>query len=330
MKVLKVDPIAPEEAAIMAAAEVLRGGGLVAMPTETVYGLAANALDRIAIARIYAAKDRPSYNPLIAHCRDAEAAAQLAANWSPTASMLAEHFWPGPLTLVVPKEFAVPDELTAGLPTVAVRVPRHPVAQALLRAVPFPLAAPSANPFTQLSPTDSAHVLKGLAGRVDLVLDAGPSDYGIESTVVDVSGDTPRLLRPGSISLSEIEVVLGHQLAATQTLAGDSPRPGPGMIARHYSPRATLSIVDSGDLEQFARSLGREKQVVGALLISQPIPREVKHPIQMPSAAEGYAARLYAALHQLDDAGCDRILVERPPDEPAWVAITDRLDRASR
>lgn len=330
MKVLRVDPSAPDEDAISTAAEVLRGGGLVAMPTETVYGLAGNALDRAAIARIYAAKDRPSYNPLIAHCHDAEAGAQLASSWSPVATTLAEHFWPGPLTLVVPKMPAVPDELTAGLPTVAVRVPRHPVAQALLRAVSFPLAAPSANPFTQLSPTDSSHVLKGLAGRVDLVLDAGPSVYGIESTVVDVSGAAPRLLRPGSIATSDIEAVLGQAVARPETPTGDSPRPGPGMVAKHYSPRATLSIVAPGEVEDCARSLERDEHVIGSLLIGHQPPPQIEHPIQMPRTAEAYAARLYAALHELDNAGCDWILVERPPQEPAWAAVLDRLSRASR
>ncbi|MFW6201455.1 MAG: L-threonylcarbamoyladenylate synthase, partial [Gemmatimonadota bacterium] len=200
MRVLTVDPESPDPAAIDRAARALREGRLIAFPTETVYGLGADALDADAVRRIFEAKERPPRNPLIVHVADAAAARGLVERWPPAAGRLADAFWPGPLTLVLPKRPEVPDEVTAGLPTVAVRVPSHPVARALLLAAGVPVAAPSANPFTGVSPTTARHVQSGLADRIDLVLDAGPTPVGIESTVVDLSGPKPRLLRPGMIS----------------------------------------------------------------------------------------------------------------------------------
>jgi L-threonylcarbamoyladenylate synthase len=199
-EILTVDPVHPEPAIIERAAEIIRAGGLVGMPTETVYGLAANALDPAAIGRIYAAKGRPSHNPLIAHVADAKSAQQLAAEWPIMAQALAERFWPGPLTLVVRRKAMVPTELTAGLDTFGVRVPDHPVALALIRACGFPIAAPSANRFTEVSPVTAQQVARGLGSAVNLILDAGRTRIGIESTVVDVSGATPVILRPGMIS----------------------------------------------------------------------------------------------------------------------------------
>lgn len=328
MKVLQVNSSHPDAAIIAAAAAVLRAGGLVAFPTETVYGLGANALDPDAIERIYAAKGRPAYNPVIAHCLDVEAARGLAAEWPRTAADLAERFWPGPLTLVVRKAGHVPDRLTAGLGTVAIRVPSHPVARALLAEVGFPIAAPSANRFAELSPTTSAHVQKGLADRIDLLLDAGPAAYGIESTVVDVSGAGAALLRPGSIGEDALAEVLGAPLGRPGEHAAETPRPGPGMTARHYSPRAKLLVAPTSELGGLVPD-ANEGRKVGALLLGEERPAGVTHPLRMPSDPTDYARRLYAALHDLDDEECELILVEEPPRTSAWEAVRDRLARAA-
>lgn len=330
MRILTVHPTRPEPDAIADAAAILNGGGLVAIPTETVYGLGGNAFDPDAIERIFAAKGRPSYNPLIAHCATIDDARKLADPWPNAAESLGRTFWPGPLTLVVPKAELVPDRLTAGLRTVAIRVPSHPVAQALLRAVAFPIAAPSANPFTQLSPTSPSHVVKGLKGRVDLVLDAGPSALGIESTVVDVSGGSPTLLRLGSLPIGRIEQALGAPLATRVDPEGSSPRPGPGMTGKHYSPRARLLLLKADELAEVARAEAARGARVGSLRLTAPITDGVAHDVAMPTSPAPYGSRLYAALHDLDEAACDVILVERPPDEPGWAAVRDRLTRASR
>src|SRR4051794_39087740 len=221
--VLALHAIPPDPADVAVAAAVLHRGGLVAFPTETVYGLGANALDAAAVARIFAAKGRPATNPLIVHVAAAEHVWSVAADWPAVAARLAERFWPGPLTLVLPKAAAVPDAVTAGGPTVAVRVPAHPVALALLRAAGVPLAAPSANRSTELSPTTAGHVLHGLGGRIDLVLDAGPTAGGIESTVLDVTTNPPRLLRPGLVTPAMIEAVIGpiRRASEPEALATD-------------------------------------------------------------------------------------------------------------
>ncbi|MDF1501573.1 L-threonylcarbamoyladenylate synthase, partial [Roseisolibacter sp. H3M3-2] len=250
MPIRSVDPAAPDPAVLAEAAAVLRAGGLVAFPTETVYGLGAHALDADAVRRIFAAKGRPSYNPLIAHAADADGARALAAAWPDAAERLAAAFWPGPLTLVLPKRPHVPDALTAGLPAVAVRVPAHPVALALLRAAALPVAAPSANRFTELSPTTAAHVAKALGDRVDLIVDGGPAGVGIESTVVDLTGARPALLRPGPLGAEAIGAVLGE----TPTPGAvpdrvDAPRAAPGMVERHYAPRAEVWPVEAGARE---------------------------------------------------------------------------------
>ncbi|HEY0970121.1 MAG TPA: L-threonylcarbamoyladenylate synthase, partial [Gemmatimonadales bacterium] len=209
MPTIRVDPVSPGPQVLAHAASVLRRGGLVAFPTETVYGLGANALDSDAVARIYAAKGRPSFNPLIVHVADATAARTLATAWPEAAERLAAAFWPGPLTMVLPKQPRVTDLVTAGLPSVALRVPAHPVALALLRAAGIPIAAPSANRYTELSPTSAAHVERGLGDRVELILDAGPTRVGIESTVVDLTGERPVMLRPGIISADALAAVVG-------------------------------------------------------------------------------------------------------------------------
>ena len=318
--VRKVD--AADAAAIRAAAAVLRAGGLVAFPTETVYGLGANALSADAVARIFAAKGRPATNPLIVHVADVSEVLNVAAAWPATAADLAARFWPGPLTLVVPKHAGVPDIVTATGPTVAVRCPDHAVARALIRAAGVPVAAPSANRSTELSPTRAEHVLKSLNGRIDLVLDGGPCPGGIESTVVDVTGDVPRVLRLGLISVPMLEAVCGRVEVGA---AGDGVARAPGQMAKHYSPRTPLVLAESPDEadELHGRSLkaGLRVMSVGFDLIY------AYHP--MPGDPEGYAAELYAVLHALDDGSYDRLVIELPPDEPEWAAVRDRLARAA-
>ena len=332
--ILAVDPILPDPATIARAAEVIRSGGLVGMPTETVYGLAANALDPAAIARIYAAKGRPSHNPLIAHVADAKSAQALAAEWPIMAQALAERFWPGPLTLVVRRKAMVPTELSAGLDTFGVRVPDHPVALALIRACGFPLAAPSANKFTEVSPVTAAQVARGLGSAVQLILDAGRTRVGIESTVVDVSGATPVILRPGMIAREAIEAVVGPTGRASTPLRADAARPAPGMIARHYAPRARVRLIDAADMADAlheARNLTASGMAVGVVLCTFAMPHDAGFAFaaQLGDDPEWYAAELYDALHSADAAACEQLFIEEPPAIPAWDAIRDRLRRSA-
>jgi len=326
--VLTVDADYPDADVIARAAAVLRRGGLVAFPTETVYGLGANALDRAAVARIFHAKGRPGNNPLIVHVADPVDALRVAAHWPAMAALLAERFWPGPLTLVLPRRPELPDAVTAGGPTVAVRVPAHPVALALIRAAEVPVAAPSANRSGFLSPTRAEHVLSGLDGRIDLVLEAGPVSGGIESTVLDLTADPPRLLRPGLLSPAEIESIIGPIARPPSPVASaQSPLPSPGMLSRHYAPRTPLELAEddgAARVEQLRRSGLR----VGWLAFSAE-DRAGVTVIDMPRDPDGYAARLYAALHTLDGACVDRIIVARPPESEEWLAVRDRLQRAA-
>lgn len=331
MPTLRVDPADPSPEALDRAAAVLRDGGLVAFPTETVYGLGADALDADAVRRIFQAKRRPAHNPLIVHVADAAGAQEMVRDWPETAERAATAFWPGPLTLVLRKRPAVPDRVTAGLPTVAIRVPAHPVALALLRTAELPVAAPSANPFTGVSPTTAGHVERALGDRVDLILDGGPTTVGIESTVVDLSGERPVLLRPGMISRHELERVIGTVDVRRRRPAEGSPRPSPGMTPRHYSPEADLRLFRASErarADALARQAAARGQVVGAL-VRTPLGSPVAHTRRMPAEPEAYARELYAALHALDAAGCDMVLVEQVPDSPEWDGIRDRLERAA-
>lgn len=309
-ELLRVDPAAPDSAVVDRAASVLRTGGLVAFPTETVYGLGANALDPAAVGRIFAAKGRPATNPVIVHVADVADVLNVAAGFPATAAALAERFWPGPLTLVLPRGRAVPDVVTAGGPTVAVRCPAHPVARALIRAAGMPVAAPSANRSTELSPTRAEHVLKGLDGRIDLILDGGPCLGGIESTVVDVTGEGVRILRPGLVTSPMLEAVIGS--VADEGCAGqESVARSPGQMAKHYSPLTPVVLVVPG-----TKSTAGSGERVAVLR-------------DMPTDPTGYATVLYARLHDLDAAGYDRIVIELPPDTPEWVGVRDRLFRAA-
>ncbi len=330
------------------AAEILRAGGLVAFPTETVYGVGANALDPAAVAKIFAAKGRPSTNPLIVHVADTAAIADLVTEWTECAQSLADRFMPGPLTLVLPRRDLVPDIVTGGGATVAVRVPAHPVAQALLRAAGIPIAAPSANRSMQLSPTRAEHVLHDLNGRIDLILDGGLTTGGLESTVLDLTTRPPTLLRPGLISPADIEAVIGpiYRSPEAGTTSSDrnsdAPSHSPGMMARHYAPRAPLETV-SGDVRERLQQLLAAGERVGWVTFMEAGSAEVVQralleeghasasllSVVMIQQAPGYAARLYDVLHDLDSAGVTRIVAELPPDSEEWLAVRDRLRRAS-
>lgn len=330
-EILRVHPDCPEREAIAQAAAVLRARGLVAFPTETVYGLGANALDVEAVSRIFAAKGRPIHNPLIVHVHRKDDVHLVATGWNEYATRLAERFWPGPLTLVLSRRNGVPDIVTAGGPTVAVRIPAHPVARALIEAAGFPLAAPSANLSSMVSPTCAEHVLRGLDGRIDMILDGGPTAGGLESTVLDVTASPARLLRPGLVSPGEIEAVIGPilRLDGSGEDGVSSPRPSPGMMSRHYTPRAVLECtIDSG--RSLVEELCRTGLRVGWLTFD---PDEHFTPgvtvVVMPRDPAEYATRLYAELHALDAAGVDRIVAVFPPDEDQWLAARDRLGRAS-
>ena len=287
------------------AAALIRAGRLVAFPTETVYGLGANALDAEAVARIFAAKRRPRSSPLIVHVDSIAMARSLAAAWPESAEILARRYWPGPLTLVLPKQPSIPDIVTAGLPTVGLRMPAHPLALDLIRAAGVPIAAPSANRFTELSPTAAAHVPDSLA---DYVLDGGPAHVGIESTVLSLAGD-PVLLRPGVIPLPEIEALIGPVRIAAAPASG--PHASPGQHPRHYRPATPLLLLPPG----------------------QPTPpgRGVRLRIghEMPADPLAYAAVLYETLHRLDQQNLDWIALEPPPDTPDWAGVLDRLKHAA-
>jgi len=332
VRYLTVDPDRPDADIVRRAGELLRRGGLVAFPTETVYGLGANALDANAVARIFAAKGRPTYDPLIVHVLNAGVARAVAREWPDAAERLARAFWPGPLTLVVPKRRMIPDIVTAGLDTVGLRVPSHPVARAILEAATVPIAAPSANRFSELSPTRAEHVDRALGDRVDLIVDGGPTTVGIESTVVDVSGDRPVILRPGTIPSPELAAAIGALDIATSGGRDDSTqaRRAPGMLDRHYAPRARLEVFSVGSrAAALAAAYAARGSTVGALLLA-PLDGSAAKTVQMPNDPAAYARALYHALHTLDAAGCDVILVEAPPEGAAWAGVRDRLSRAAR
>jgi L-threonylcarbamoyladenylate synthase len=325
-----VDPERPQPEVIDKAAHILRSGGLVAFPTETVYGLGANALDPAAVSAIYVAKGRPSRNPLIVHVADTDSAHSLVKNWTQTAQSLAERFWPGPLTIVLPRSQLVPDEVTGGGPTVALRWPIHPVAQALIRSSGVPVAAPSANRSSELSPTLSEHVARRLVGRIDVILDGGPAWAGIESTVIDLTFALPRLLRPGPIPAGEIEKLIGP-LQKQTTAAVDSPLPSPGMLERHYAPKTPLECrANFGKAVKRVAELASEGKMV-ALLTFDENAGDISSSnfIRMPDDPVRYAADMYWILHELDERVLDRIVVELPPDTDEWLAVRDRLMRAA-
>jgi len=390
------------------AVQILRAGGLVAFPTETVYGLGADATNSVAVGRIFAAKGRPATNPLIAHVADEQVARRYAADWPESAGALVRAFWPGPLTLVLPKRpGGVVAQATAGLPSVALRAPDHPLAIALLRAFDGPIAAPSANRSTHVSPTIAKHVRDELGGSVDLVLDGGPCRVGIESTVIDLTTSKPTILRPGAVTREQIEQVIGPVRLFAGAVDPAHAAASPGQQEVHYAPVtpafrfeaaeldklkdwlrarpgdsiALLRLSDVVNPAQFGDSVGSALRTVsrppGETVRSEPgnfsgaagaltggtlsgaakppvrAPAALKIPeisadptgtvdgpasafdgrlqvVTMPASPEKYASNLYATLREWDARGIDAMLVEMPPDEPAWLAVRDRLCRATR
>ncbi len=337
-RVLAVDPKRPDPNVIAEAASVLAAGGLVAFPTETVYGLGARGLHPEEVARIFAAKGRPKAHPLILHVADAAMAAKLSRAWSERAEQLARRFWPGPLTLVVPRAAHVPDAVTGGLDSVGVRSPAHPVASALIVAAGEPLAAPSANAHTHVSPTTAAHVVRSLGDAVDLVLDGGPCAHGIESTVVDVTGPVTRVLRPGAVSLEELrsvdpDVTYGGIVVAE---TDDAARASPGLAAKHYAPRTDVVLASDARAVAAALAEVEASSPLAAITWSAAAKEAVTalgRPVRLialPAEPTAYAAALFAALHDVDAAGVARLVIEAVPDDTAWWAVRDRLARAAR
>lgn len=318
-------------AAVKRAAELLRRGEVVALPTETVYGLAANALDANAVARIYEIKGRPANNPIIVHVADVEMARRCVADWPALADKLAEAFWPGPLTLVLPRAKEIPDIVTANGPTVGVRWPSHPFVQAVIRASGFPLAAPSANPSTQVSPTNARHVQKFFGEKVSLIVDGGQSQIGIESTVLDLTTSPPRLLRPGMIHEQALLAVTGRLTLGF----GDSEEvlKSPGLLRRHYSPRAPLllwSWRNEADLKSKICTSGFQPGQTHVVAHNRiPSGEGWGRVSVIPHDPEAFARALYGELHTCDEAGAALIVVELPPQTSEWRAIRDRLSRAA-
>ncbi|MDQ6833467.1 MAG: L-threonylcarbamoyladenylate synthase [Chloroflexota bacterium] len=311
---------------IQQAAAILRAGRLVAFPTETVYGLGADARNPEAIRRLFTAKGRPADHPVIVHLASADAMPQWVSRVPSTAVMLATAFWPGPLTLVLPRAAHVLDLVTGGQETVAIRVPRHPVAQALLEAFGDGIVAPSANRFGHLSPTHADHVHIELGDTVDLILDGGPTDVGVESTIVDLSGDRPVLLRPGSIIPAHLAAVLGEAPDAPHAA---SPRAS-GTLPSHYAPRTPLDVIAPDNLEERATQCTARGSHVAVLARRKALSTLSGITWYIASAdAATYARVLYATLRALDAGGYDRILVEDVPDDGAWLAVWDRLHRAA-
>jgi L-threonylcarbamoyladenylate synthase len=341
--VVHVDPNHPEPAVIERAAAVIRHGGLVAFPTETVYGLGANALDEAAVRSIFAAKRRALDDPLIVHIASVDELPTVVAEVPPVARALAARFWPGPLTIVLPKASNVPDLVTAGLPTVAVRVPSHPVAQALIRATGVPVAAPSANLFTRTSATTADHVVEDLGDRVDLILDGGPAPHGIESTVVAIHDAEVRLLRPGATTPEALADALSALEPPVPLLLGAVGRSAsPGLMAKHYSPRASLFLL-TGDPSETRPALRRAveralnaRRRVGLLLVDEDAPlfedlADRIETIRLGSESDlsQVGVRLFAAMRSLDASGCDAIYARSLGTSGLGLAILDRLTRAA-
>ena len=334
-----IDRVQPEAELIKEGAEWLKAGELVAFPTETVYGLGANALDASACAKIFEAKGRPQDNPLIVHVCDRAMANSLVNNWTSTAELCVRHFWPGPLTLILPKTSLVPDIVTAGLVNVAIRMPSHPVALRLIEETGFPLAAPSANLSGKPSPTRGSHVWRDMKGKIPLILDAGACEVGLESTVLDVSGDVPIILRPGGITKEQLEEVLGEVLVDTPS-ENQIPK-APGMKYRHYAPQGELLLV-SGLQERVTQRIGQEIQrgharfkQVGVLCTLESAPflhnwfPELLFVLGSKDRPQEVASNLFEGLRLCDERRMDLILVEGIEECGLGSAVMNRLEKAA-
>jgi L-threonylcarbamoyladenylate synthase len=307
------------------AANTLRRGGLVAFPTETVYGLGADATNASAVRRIFEVKGRPPTNPIIVHVADETVARRYARVWPDAAEKLAREFWPGPLTLVVPKVDSIVADVTAGLDSVGLRAPDHALALELLRAFGGPVAAPSANRSSHVSPTTAQHVSDEFGDQIDLVLDGGPCEVGIESTVLDLASDAPRILRPGAVTREQIERVIGSVVQETDALTEvTTPSRAPGQHARHYAPH-TLAFRFHA-----AQRGAIPEDRVGILLLGTGALHEGERVVTMPADPAGYARHFYRILRHLDSRKLEAIFIELPPDLPQWKAVRDRIVRASR
>ena len=340
-EVLRVDPADPDQNLIARAAECLRAGGLVAFPTETVYGLGAHALNRQAIQRVFTAKERPANDPLIVHVAAFDDMVTLVVDVPLAARALAARFWPGPLTMVLRRSSQVPDEVTAGLETVAIRVPSHPVARALLERARIPVAAPSANLFSRPSPTRASHVFADLDGRIDIIVDGGPTDVGLESTVLDLSTDRPTILRPGAVDLHALQAVLPDVTTRHVATGGSIAMRSPGMLTKHYSPRTPVVLYE-GDRETALRLLMRDAraradrgEAVAVLAYAEDLDELRSLPVRVVELGSedepaAIATRLYAALRECDEPGADAILVRGiTTAHPLSGAIQDRVRRAA-
>lgn len=317
------------QTAVTRAAELLRAGEVVALPTETVYGLAANALDAQAVAKIFAIKGRPAHNPIIVHVANVEMAKRCVSDWPAAAEKLAGSFWPGPLTLVLSKSSTIPDLVTAGGATVGVRWPSHPFIQAVIRECGFPLAAPSANLANQISPTNVEHVRKSLGDQLALIVDGGQSQVGIESTVVDLTAPPPRVLRPGMIHEASLTAVVGNLQHSTPNIQ-PSILQSPGLLRKHYSPKAKLVILswtNDAELKSCLTPHASRTHVIAHTHI--PTGADWGGVSVIPHDAEAFARAIYGELHQCDEAGAELIVVEALPKAIEWRAIADRLNRAA-
>jgi len=318
--------------AVRRAVELLRAGEVVALPTETVYGLAANALDEKAVAKIFQIKGRPSHNPIIVHVAGIEMARRCVKNFPALAERLAKSFWPGPLTIVLPRTKEIPEIVTAGGETVGIRWPSHPFIQAVIRECNFPLAAPSANLSESVSPTNAEHVRKSLGGKIQLIVDGGQSQVGIESTVLDLTVSPPQILRPGMIHAESLAAVCGKiQILNSESQISDLR--SPGLLRKHYSPKAKLLILnwrDEADLE--SQIADRKSQIQNCHIIAHtkiPSAENFGGISVIPHDAEAFARAIYAEWHRCDEIGAEIIIVEAPPDLPEWSGIADRLQRAA-
>ena len=316
--------------AVRRAAELLRAGEIVALPTETVYGLAANALEARAVNRIYEIKGRPARNPIIVHVASLEMARRCTREWPERASRLAAAFWPGPLTLVLLRSAEIPDAVTASGETVGIRWPSHPLIQAVIRECGFPLAAPSANLSNQISPTNAEHVRKTLGDQIRLIVDGGQAQVGIESTVLDLSVDPPRLLRPGMIHVESLVAVTGRLQTGG---AGETHLKSPGLLRKHYSPKAKLLVRswrNEEDLQRVLAAAGYPWETAAVIAHSRiPLSAGFGSVSVIPHDPEAFARALYAELHRCDEAGVRCIVVEELPSGVEWLAIADRLRRAA-
>ncbi len=320
--------------AVRRAAELLRAGEVVALPTETVYGLAANALDENAVAKIFQIKGRPANNPIIVHVASNEMAKRCVKDFPAIADKLSKSFWPGPLTIVLPRAKEIPEIVTAGGETVGIRWPSHPFIQAVIRKCGFPLAAPSANLSNSISPTNAEHVRKSLGGKIPLIVDGGQSQVGIESTVLDLTVSPPRILRPGMIHAESLAAVCRKvQGSGFKVQGSENFLRSPGLLKKHYSPKAKLLVLDwKNDADLESQLVTRHLSLVTCFVIAHtqiPAGENFADVSVMPHDAEAFARAIYAELHRCDAAGAELIVIEAPPDLPEWSGIADRLRRAA-